>query len=111
MTQEQLADELYVSGKTVSKWERGLGYPEIYQLLNLSRVFGVSIDRLLRAERYGIAAPEHGFSFFNHNLGAFFPDLPRTFRFFCLKSGLFRAFWGLQFTYFFEKSKIAGKSA
>lgn len=55
LTQEQLANELFVSGKTVSKWERGLGYPEIHQLLNLSRVFSVPVDNLLRGERYGIA--------------------------------------------------------
>lgn len=55
MTQRQLADELCVSDKTVSKWERGLGYPEIHQLLNLSRVFSVSADSLLRGGSSGIA--------------------------------------------------------
>ncbi|MGM9682814.1 MAG: PfkB family carbohydrate kinase [Eubacteriales bacterium] len=55
ITQEQLASRLYVSGKTVSKWERGLGYPEISQLINLSDFFSVPIDRLLREEHYGIA--------------------------------------------------------
>ena len=54
LTQKQLSEELYVSDKTVSKWERGLGYPEIHQLLGLSHVFSVSVDSLLRGEKYGI---------------------------------------------------------
>jgi sugar/nucleoside kinase (ribokinase family) len=55
MTQEALAEKLYVSNKTVSKWERGAGFPEITQLPRLSRVLGVSVDELLRDDRTGIA--------------------------------------------------------
>lgn len=55
LTQDEVAQELFVSGKTVSKWERGLGFPEVPQLLNLASFFGVSVDRLLREERCGIA--------------------------------------------------------
>ena len=55
LTQEALAAQLYVSGKAISKWERGLGYPETTQLLRLARFFGVSVDRLLRDNRNGIA--------------------------------------------------------
>ena len=55
LTQSALAERLYVSNKTVSKWERGAGYPEITQLFSLSRILGVSIDDLLVGERYGIA--------------------------------------------------------
>lgn len=54
MTQEQLAQRLYVSNKTVSKWERGAGYPEITHLLRLSEIFGVTVDSLIGAERRGI---------------------------------------------------------
>lgn len=43
LTQEQLADQLNVSNKTISKWERGLGYPDILILPTLGesiRYFG-----------------------------------------------------------------------
>ncbi len=55
ITQTELAERLFVSNKTVSKWERGMGYPEIPQLLRLSDLFGVSVDVLVRGERHGIA--------------------------------------------------------
>ena len=38
LTQAQLADELYISNKTISKWERGTGYPEITQLPALAHI-------------------------------------------------------------------------
>ena len=55
MTQNELAEKLYVSNKTVSKWERGAGYPELSYLVRLSEIFGVSIDSLIANERRGIA--------------------------------------------------------
>ena len=54
LTQGQLADMLCVSNKTVSKWERGVGYPEITQLFTLSRILGTTVDTLMMSERYGI---------------------------------------------------------
>ncbi|HCD46023.1 MAG TPA: XRE family transcriptional regulator [Lachnoclostridium sp.] len=47
LTQEQLAEQLYVSRTAVSKWESGKGYPNIESLKCLSKVFSVSIDELL----------------------------------------------------------------
>lgn len=47
MTQEQLAEKLYVSRTAVSKWESDKGYPNIESLKSLSKVFSVSIDELL----------------------------------------------------------------
>ena len=55
LTQTELADMLYVSNKTVSKWERGAGYPETPQLVRLADLFGVSLDTLIRGEKCGIA--------------------------------------------------------
>ncbi len=54
LTQKELADMLYVSNKTVSKWERGAGYPELEQILKLAEILGVSLDTLVCAKRYGI---------------------------------------------------------
>ena len=54
MTQEMLARKLNVSSKAVSKWETGMGYPEITLLPKIAAVFGVSVDFLLTGDRKGI---------------------------------------------------------
>ena len=46
ITQEQLAQELHVTGQAVSKWENGLSTPDIELLPRLSVFFGVTIDEL-----------------------------------------------------------------
>ena len=51
ITQEELADELYVSRTAISKWESGRGYPNIESLKEISKYFSVSIDDLLSAEK------------------------------------------------------------
>lgn len=55
LTQTAMAEMLYVSNKTVSKWERGMGYPEITQLPALARLLGITVDQLLVGEKHGIA--------------------------------------------------------
>ena len=47
MTQEQLADAIYVTRAAISKWETGKGYPGIDSLKLLAEVFGVTIDELI----------------------------------------------------------------
>ena len=51
MTQEELAEALYVSRTAVSKWESGRGYPSIDSLKEISSYFSVTIDDLLSAEK------------------------------------------------------------
>jgi transcriptional regulator with XRE-family HTH domain len=51
LTQEELADALYVSRTAVSKWESGRGYPGIDSLKEISGFFSVSIDDLLSCEK------------------------------------------------------------
>ena len=51
MTQEELAEALYVSRTAISKWESGRGYPSIDSLKEISKFFSVSIDELLSAEK------------------------------------------------------------
>ena len=46
-TQEQLAEQLFVSRTAVSKWESGRGYPNLESLKCLSKLFSISIDELL----------------------------------------------------------------
>ena len=50
MTQLQLAERLHISDKTVSKWERGQGCPDVSLLTDLSRVFGVDLEKLLSGQ-------------------------------------------------------------
>lgn len=47
LTQKQVADQLNISDKTVSKWERGLGCPDVSLLGELSGLFGVNIRKIL----------------------------------------------------------------
>lgn len=49
-TQEQLAEQLYVSRAAISKWEGGKGYPNIESLKSISKIFGITIDELLSSE-------------------------------------------------------------
>lgn len=51
LTQEELADALYVSRTAISKWELGRGYPSIDSLKDISKFFSVSIDDLLSGEK------------------------------------------------------------
>ncbi len=50
MTQRQLAELMNISDKTVSKWERGLGCPDISILNELSRILEVNISHILHGE-------------------------------------------------------------
>lgn len=50
LTQEQLAESLFVSRTAIAKWESGKGYPNIDSLKNISKLFGVTIDELLSGE-------------------------------------------------------------
>ena len=47
LTQRQLAERLYVSDKTVSKWERGLSLPSVPLLVPLADALGLSISELM----------------------------------------------------------------
>ncbi len=51
LTQQQVADKLNVSNKTISKWECNEGYPEISMLPVIAELYSVSVDELLRGER------------------------------------------------------------
>ena len=50
MTQKQIADLMNISDKTISKWERGKGCPDISLLLELSQILGVGIEQILSGE-------------------------------------------------------------
>ena len=51
LTQEQLAEELGVSGRTVSRWETGSNMPDISILIEISEFYDVSIPEIVSGER------------------------------------------------------------
>lgn len=57
MTQKELADKLCITDKAVSKWERGLSYPDISMLEPLSDALQVSVLELLQGERMPAEEP------------------------------------------------------
>lgn len=53
LTQEQLAEVLGVTNRSVSRWENGINMPDFDLLINLARYYEVGIDELLEGERMG----------------------------------------------------------
>jgi len=56
LTQEELAEFLFVSRTAISKWESGRGFPNIESLKAISKFFSVSIDELLSGEELLVIA-------------------------------------------------------
>ena len=60
LTQEELAEALFVSRTAVSKWESARGYPNIESLKAIAKFFGVTIDELLSGDELLSIAEEEG---------------------------------------------------
>lgn len=50
LTQEELAEKVYVTRQTISNWENNKNYPDIHSLLLLSTLFNVSLDLLIKGD-------------------------------------------------------------
>lgn len=50
LSQEELSEKLFVSRQTISNWENGHSYPDIHNLLLLSALFDVSLDKLVKGD-------------------------------------------------------------
>ena len=50
LSQEELAEKVYVTRQTVSNWENGKSYPDIHSLLLLSSLFDISLDQLIKGD-------------------------------------------------------------
>ena len=68
LTQEELAEKLFVSRTAISKWESGRGYPSIDSLKEISRYFSVTIDELICPEEILSAAEEEKQAFAGRTL-------------------------------------------
>lgn len=51
LTQEQLAEKLYITDRAVSKWERGLSLPDASIMLELCNILSISVNELLNGEK------------------------------------------------------------
>lgn len=50
LSQEELAEKVYVTRQTVSNWENNKNYPDIHSLLLLSSLFSISLDQLIKGD-------------------------------------------------------------
>lgn len=50
LSQEELADRIYVSRQTISNWENDKSYPDVNSLVMLSEVFQISLDKLIKGD-------------------------------------------------------------
>ncbi len=50
LSQEELADQVYVTRQTISNWETGKSCPDIHSLLLLSSIFQISLDQLIKGD-------------------------------------------------------------
>ena len=50
LSQEELADRVYVSRQTISNWENDKSYPDVNSLVLLSEIFQISLDRLIKGD-------------------------------------------------------------
>ena len=62
LTQDELAELIFYSGKSVSKWERGDGVPDICVLVALADIFGVTVNDML-AEKHRKKHHEHTYHY------------------------------------------------
>lgn len=50
LSQDELADKIYVTRQTISNWENDRNYPDVRSLVMLSTVFGISLDTLVKGD-------------------------------------------------------------
>ena len=88
LTQEELAEQLYVSRTAISKWESGRGYPNIESLRAIAKFFSVTLDDLLSSDEVLTIAEED-----NKQKGKLFCDLTYGLLDLCVALLLFLPFF------------------
>lgn len=61
ISQENLAEQIGTTRQAISKWENNQGFPEVEKLLQLSNVFEVSVDYLLKDDKTVNCSNEKGY--------------------------------------------------
>lgn len=56
LTQTELAEKLYVTSQTISKWEKGISLPTLDNIIALSEIFSTSIDNLVKSHSAKISS-------------------------------------------------------
>lgn len=79
LTQEELAEILFVSRTAISKWESGRGYPSIDSLKSIAEYFSISIDELLSGKELLVAAEKDNQQKLSHVYDIVFGMLDCTF--------------------------------
>lgn len=88
LTQEELAEQLYVSRTAISKWESGRGYPNIESLKAIAKFFSVTVDELISTDEVLEIAEED-----NRRKEKHFRDLIYGLLDFCIAMLLFLPFF------------------
>lgn len=60
LTQAELAEKINYSDKSISKWESGNGVPDVYTLVQLAELFGVTLDALVGSDEPKLSRPKSG---------------------------------------------------
>lgn len=78
LTQEQVAEELFVSRQTISNWENEKSYPDIISIIKLSDLYSISLDELLKGDQKMIEHLDASTNIVNSNkklIGAIFINI------------------------------------
>lgn len=96
LSQEELAEKVYVTRQTISNWENNKSYPDIHSLLLLSSLFNISLDQLIKGD-IKIMKEEinkNGLQKFNRD-GAIFTSLLLLFIISVVPLAVFFSYYGL----------------
>ncbi|MEK4023022.1 helix-turn-helix transcriptional regulator [Bacillus safensis] len=65
LTQQKVAEELFISRQAVSNWENGKNYPDITTIVLLSKLYDVTLDELLKGDRKAVKSMKQELKTFN----------------------------------------------
>ncbi len=99
MSQENLAEQIGTTRQAISKWENNQGFPEVEKLLQLSNVFEVSVDYLLKDDKTINCSNEKGY-YVSKELAKGYIANEKKISFLISLSFMFLAFTGIPYIIF-----------
>lgn len=106
LTQESLAEQLGTTRQAISKWENNQGFPEVEKLLQLSNIFEVSLDFLLKGEETALSSSERGYYVSKEMANAYLAKEKKLSVYISL-TFLFISFAGIPYTLFPKESVVS----